>query len=46
MKDFSNIRFWQPGVYVQDRFEGPSGEVSLNDEFTWGKSQNYTLMNW
>lgn len=42
--DFSNAkrpRFWQPGVYIQTRFEGTRCEVILNDEVLWGKSQNY-----
>jgi lysophospholipase L1-like esterase len=42
--DFSNTkkpRFWQPGVYIQARFEGTRCEIILNDEVLWGKSQNY-----
>lgn len=42
--DFSNAkmpRFWQPGVYIQARFEGTHCEIILHDEVLWGKSQNY-----
>ncbi|MGK2860646.1 MAG: SGNH/GDSL hydrolase family protein [Chitinophagaceae bacterium] len=42
--DFSNPelpRFWQPGVYIQTRFEGDVCEIILNDEMLGGKTHNY-----
>src|ERR1700744_3828554 len=42
--DFSNPKephFWQPGVYVEVKFEGPSCQLYLKDEVLYGKSHNY-----
>lgn len=42
--DFSNPllpRFWQPGVYIQFRFEGNGCQLILQDEELWGKNHNY-----
>lgn len=42
--DFSNKlkpRFWNPGVYVQARFEGTSVEVMIDDEVEYNKYHNY-----
>lgn len=42
--DFRNKikpRFWNPGVYVQARFEGTSLAIDLNDEVMYGKNHNY-----
>jgi len=42
--DFSDPlkpRFWQPGVYVQAKFEGTSLSISVNDEVLYGKLHNY-----
>ena len=42
--DFSDRqlpRFWQPGVYMEVAFEGPSCAFIVNDQRLWGKNQNY-----
>src|SRR5438874_13472608 len=42
--DFSNPmkpRFWNPGVYIQARFEGTSVEIVINDEVQYNKNHNY-----
>lgn len=42
--DFSNPKephFWQPGVYVEVKFEGSSCQLYLKDEVLYGKSHNY-----
>jgi Carbohydrate esterase 2 N-terminal/GDSL-like Lipase/Acylhydrolase family len=42
--DFTNSklpRFWQPGVYINIKFEGSTCNIILNDEVLWGKNQNY-----
>lgn len=42
--DFSNPtspRFFQPGVYVEAAFVGPSCKIILRDQQLWGSNQNY-----
>ena len=42
--DFANKlapRFWNPGVYVQAKFKGPSLEITVNDETLYGVTHNY-----
>lgn len=42
--DFSNPKephFWQSGVYVEVRFEGPTCQLLLKDEVLYGKWHNY-----
>lgn len=42
--DFTNSRlprFWQPGVYITAKFNGPDCSIILNDEMLWGKNHNY-----
>ena len=42
--DFSNParpRLYQPGVYVEAAFRGPSCQVIVHDQQLWGSNQNY-----
>ena len=34
-------RFWNSGVYIQLKFEGPSCQLYLKDQVLYGKSHNY-----